>query len=555
VAKRRPTGPGLPRHARRHRLAHHDDQRPRRARLGRRRHRGRGRDARPAVSMLIPQVVGFKLTGKLPEGAPRPTSCSPSRRCCARRASSASSSSSSARPRRRCRSPTARRSPTWRPSTARPAASSRSTTRRSTTCASPAATPSRSRSSRPMQGAGLLATTRRPTRSTPTRSSSTSATVEPSPRRPEAPAGPRAARDMKAAVVRQASCRQGLAFGKTRRGPGQPAGGRTAGARRDAKLEHGASSSRHRGDHELHQHLEPERDDRRRPRREEGRREGPDAQAVGEDLARAGLEGRHRLPRQGRPHPDLEALGFHSSATAARPASATRARCPTRSAAINDGDLVAAACSRATATSRAACTPTCARTTSPRRRWSSPTRSPARHRHRPRRTEPLGTGKDGKPVFLKDIWPTTQEVADRRARVTREHVHEAATATCSPATRAGRRSRCPAGETYAWDAVDLRPAAAVLRRACPMEPAARQPTSSARACWPCSATRSPPTTSRRPATSRPTAPPASTCSRERRAAGRLQLLRRAPRQPRGDDARHLRQHPHQEQDAPGVEGG
>ncbi len=36
----------LPRHARRHRLAHDDGQRPRRARLGRRRDRGRGRDAR-----------------------------------------------------------------------------------------------------------------------------------------------------------------------------------------------------------------------------------------------------------------------------------------------------------------------------------------------------------------------------------------------------------------------------------------------------------------------------------------------------------------------------
>ena len=47
---RRSTGDraGLPRHLRRHRLAHHDGQRPRRARLGRRRHRGRGRHARPA---------------------------------------------------------------------------------------------------------------------------------------------------------------------------------------------------------------------------------------------------------------------------------------------------------------------------------------------------------------------------------------------------------------------------------------------------------------------------------------------------------------------------
>ena len=38
----------LSRHARRHRFAHHHGQRPRRARLGRRRHRGRSRDARPA---------------------------------------------------------------------------------------------------------------------------------------------------------------------------------------------------------------------------------------------------------------------------------------------------------------------------------------------------------------------------------------------------------------------------------------------------------------------------------------------------------------------------
>ena len=40
--------PRLPRHAGRHRLAHHHDQRAGRARLGRGRHRGRGRDARPA---------------------------------------------------------------------------------------------------------------------------------------------------------------------------------------------------------------------------------------------------------------------------------------------------------------------------------------------------------------------------------------------------------------------------------------------------------------------------------------------------------------------------
>ena len=40
--------PGLPGHLRGHRLAHHDAERPGRARLGRRRHRGRGGHARPA---------------------------------------------------------------------------------------------------------------------------------------------------------------------------------------------------------------------------------------------------------------------------------------------------------------------------------------------------------------------------------------------------------------------------------------------------------------------------------------------------------------------------
>ena len=48
---------------------HHNDQRPGSARLGRWRNRSRSRMLGQPVSMLIPQVVGFKLTGKLREGA------------------------------------------------------------------------------------------------------------------------------------------------------------------------------------------------------------------------------------------------------------------------------------------------------------------------------------------------------------------------------------------------------------------------------------------------------------------------------------------------------
>ena len=42
----------FPGHARGHGFAHHDDQRPRHGRLGRRRHRGGGRHARPAGYFL-----------------------------------------------------------------------------------------------------------------------------------------------------------------------------------------------------------------------------------------------------------------------------------------------------------------------------------------------------------------------------------------------------------------------------------------------------------------------------------------------------------------------
>ena len=64
------------------------------------------------VSMLIPRVVGFKLTGSIPTAPRRPTSSSRSPRCCASTAWSASSSSSTARASRPYRWPTAPRSAT-----------------------------------------------------------------------------------------------------------------------------------------------------------------------------------------------------------------------------------------------------------------------------------------------------------------------------------------------------------------------------------------------------------------------------------------------------------
>jgi aconitate hydratase len=41
------------------------------------------------------------------------------------------------------------------------------------------------------------------------------------------------------------------------------------------------------------------------------RRQGPEVQALGQDLAGAGIAGRHRISRQGRPAEDLDKLGFN----------------------------------------------------------------------------------------------------------------------------------------------------------------------------------------------------------------------------------------------------
>ncbi len=58
---------------------------------------------------------------------------------------------------------------------------------------------------------------------------------------------------------------------------------------------------RDRRDHQLHQHLQPERDGRRRPAGPQRGRTRAQAQALGEDLAGAGIDRRHRLPRARRP--------------------------------------------------------------------------------------------------------------------------------------------------------------------------------------------------------------------------------------------------------------
>jgi len=66
-------------------------------------------------------------------------------------------------------------------------------------------------------------------------------------------------------------------------------------------------------------------------------------------------------------------------------------------------------------------------------------------------TQPLGEGKDGKPVYLKDIWPTSEEIAVLQ----RKHVTQKMFATRYADVFKGDKNwqgiKVAGGQTYAWD--------------------------------------------------------------------------------------------------------
>ena len=158
-------------------------------------------------------------------------------------------------------------------------------------------------------------------------------------------------------------------------------------------------------------------------------------------------------------------------------------------------------------------------------------------------TEPLGTGIDGRPVFLADIWPEPDEIravigdvdrpgavpADLRDRLRgRRPLARAADPVGRPLRLGGRtRPTSPGRRSSTGSAVDTGPVADIDGAARPGRPRRLghdRPHLAGRL-------------DRAVVARRPVAPGA------RRRAARVQLVRRAARPPRGDDARHLRQHP------------
>ena len=67
-------------------------------------------------------------------------------------------------------------------------------------------------------------------------------------------------------------------------------------------------------------------------------------------------------------------------------------------------------------------------------------------------TDPIGTSKDGKPVYLKDLWPSSKEIADTvRKSVTRKSF-QTRYKDVFKGDAQWRKIKVDAGLTYAWDA-------------------------------------------------------------------------------------------------------
>jgi aconitate hydratase len=159
-------------------------------------------------------------------------------------------------------------------------------------------------------------------------------------------------------------------------------------------------------------------------------------------------------------------------------------------------------------------------------------------------TDALGTDQDGNPVYLRDIWPTPEEVQSLMDSSIKKELFTKEYADVFAGDERWRSLPTPEGDTFEWDADST-----YVRKPPYFEGMGRQPEavadiSGARvlAMLGDSVT----TDHISPAGSIKADSPAGKYLADTASTQGLQLLRLAPGQPRGDDPRHLRQHPAQE---------
>jgi aconitate hydratase len=295
-------------------------------------------------------------------------------------------------------------------------------------------------------------------------------------------------------------------------------------------------------DHLVHQHVQPVGDDRRRPRGSQGRRQGPHPQAVGQDVDGAGLEGRHGLLRGGRPVARPRGLASTSSATAARPASATPARWSRRSprrSTPNDLAVTAVLSGNRNFEGRI----------SPDVKMNYLASPPlviayalAGTMDFDFETERSGKDQAGKPVYLRDIWPTPEEVQALMDSSIKKELFTKDYADVFAGDERWQSLPTPEGKTFEWDADStyVRKPTYFDGHEARADPGRRHRGARVLAKLGDSVT----TDHISPAGSiKADSPAGQVPGRPRGRAQGLQLLRLTSRQPRGHDPRHLRQHP------------
>ena len=243
----------------------------------------------------------------------------------------------------------------------------------------------------------------------------------------------------------------------------------------------------------------------------------PGSQVVGEYLEKSGLQ------------KDLDKLGFNLVGFGCTTCIGNSGPLPPEnSKAINDGDLVAAAVlsgnrnfeGRVNADVRA-------------NYLASPplvvAYSIAGSMNVDLAKEPLGVDQKGKKVFLKDIWPSNKEIGEFVAKnITRQIFAKKYADVFKGDANWRKISGQGRHDLRVGQNVDLR-AEPALFRGHGEDASSRSRTSSMRACWRCSSTRSPPTTSRRRDRSR-NEPGRQISARSQGQAEGLQPIRHAPRQ-------------------------
>ena len=250
--------------------------------------------------MLIPEVVGFRLDGELKEGITATDLVltvtqmlrAEGRRRPLRRILRPG-------PRQHDASPTARRSPTWRPNMARPAASSRSTSGRIDYLELTGRDPERiALVQRLCQAQGLWRDASTPEPVFTDTLELDMSTIEPS------LAGPKRPQDrvLLSEVDDQFNAELEQTY-KKHNDPRVPVEGENLRSRQRRR--------RHRRDHQLHQHLEPVGAGRRRARRPQGAREGPaEASRGSRPASRREARWSPTISTKAASAEDLNALGF-----------------------------------------------------------------------------------------------------------------------------------------------------------------------------------------------------------------------------------------------------